>query len=68
MSVIKVIGIDLGKSVFHLIGHVHSGREVYRHKLNRVKLIQFISVWTAPSIMDNFHLSFGLSKIAGTDQ
>ena len=23
MSVIKVIGIDLGKSVFHLIGHEH---------------------------------------------
>lgn len=43
MSVIKVIGIDLGKSVFHLIGHDHSGREIYRHKLSRVKLVQFIS-------------------------
>ncbi|GAL13848.1 mobile element protein [Vibrio astriarenae] len=43
MSVIKVIGIDLGKSVFHLIGHDHSGREIYRLKLSRVKLVQFIS-------------------------
>ena len=32
MSVAKVIGIDLGKSTFHLIGHDYSGREIFRHK------------------------------------
>ncbi len=44
MSAIKVIGIDLGKSIFHLVGHDYSGRELYRHKFSRSKLIQFISV------------------------
>lgn len=44
MSAIKVIGIDLGKSAFHLVGHDYSGREQYRHKLSRRKLLQFISV------------------------
>lgn len=43
MSVVKIIGIDLGKSRFHLIGHDYSGREQYRHKLSRSKMIQFIS-------------------------
>lgn len=44
MSAIKTIGIDLGKSTFHLVGHDHSGQELYRHKFSRAKLIQFISV------------------------
>lgn len=44
MSAIKVIGIDLGKSTFHLVGHDYSGREQYRYKLSRSKLLQFISV------------------------
>jgi hypothetical protein len=44
MSAIKVIGIDLGKSIFHLVGHDYSGREQYRYKLSRSKLLQFISV------------------------
>lgn len=43
MSAIKIIGIDLGKSTFHLVGHDHSGQEIYRHKFSRVKLIQFLS-------------------------
>ncbi|HCM1331477.1 TPA: IS110 family transposase [Vibrio parahaemolyticus] len=43
MSTIKVIGIDLGKSTFHLVGHDYSGRQLYRHKFSRSKLIQFIS-------------------------
>ena len=43
MSAIKTIGIDLGKSTFHLVGHDHSGRELYRHKFSRIKLLQFIS-------------------------
>lgn len=43
MSAIKTIGMDLGKSTFHLVGHDHSGQELYRHKFSRAKLIQFIS-------------------------
>ena len=39
MSTIKVIGIDLGKSSFHLVGHDYAGQEQFRKKLNRVKLI-----------------------------
>lgn len=43
MSAIKTIGIDLSKSKFHLVGHEHSGQELYRHKFSRAKLLQFIS-------------------------
>ena len=44
MAIIRVIGIDLGKSTFHLIGHDYSGKEVFRKKLNRQKLLQLLSV------------------------
>jgi transposase len=44
MTTIRVIGIDLGKNTFHLIGHDYSGREVFRKKLNRHKLLQLLSV------------------------
>ncbi len=44
MTTIRVIGIDLGKNTFHLIGHDFSGREVFRKKLNRQKLLQLLSV------------------------
>jgi transposase len=43
MSLIKVLGIDLGKSTFHVIGHDHAGREVSRSKFNRAKLLQYLS-------------------------
>lgn len=43
MSTINVIGIDIGKSTFHLVGHDLSGREVCRKKLSRPKLIQFLA-------------------------
>ena len=43
MSTINVIGIDIGKSTFHLVGHDSSGREVCRKKLSRPKLIQFLA-------------------------
>ena len=33
MSNFRVIGIDLGKSTFHLIAHDYAGREVLRKKL-----------------------------------
>ena len=40
MSTIKVIGIDLGKSSFHLVAHDHAGQEQYRKRLTRVKLLE----------------------------
>lgn len=43
MSTIHVIGIDIGKSTFHLVGHDSTGREVCRKKLSRTKLIQFLA-------------------------
>lgn len=44
MSTINTIGIDLGRSTFHVVGHDYSGRQLYRHKFSREKLLQFISV------------------------
>jgi len=35
-----IIGIDLAKHVFHLIGHDLSGRETFRKKLTRQKTLR----------------------------
>ncbi|MBC7006814.1 IS110 family transposase [Photobacterium sp. BZF1] len=43
MSSLHILGIDLGKHCFHLVGHDSAGREVLRKKLNRSQLILFIS-------------------------
>jgi len=43
MSTIHILGIDIGKSTFHLVGHDSSGREVCRKKLSRPKIIQFLA-------------------------
>lgn len=43
MSTINVIGIDIGKSTFHLVGHDSWGREVCRKKLSRPKLVLFLA-------------------------
>ena len=43
MSTIKVIGIDLGKSSFHLVAHDYRGRELFRKHLSRAKLIEFLA-------------------------
>ncbi len=43
MSTIKILGIDIGKFTFHLVGHDLSGREVYRKRFSRPKLIQVLS-------------------------
>ncbi|MGB1309895.1 MAG: IS110 family transposase, partial [Leucothrix sp.] len=43
MMSIKVIGIDLGKSVFHLVAHDYRGQIEFRKKLSRQKLKEFLS-------------------------
>jgi len=43
MSTIKILGLDLGKSTFHLIGLDASGHEQLRHKFTRSKLIEFLA-------------------------
>lgn len=42
MSTIKVLGIDLGKSSFHVIGRDHSDKPIIRKKFSRTALIQFL--------------------------
>ncbi|KLV02751.1 transposase [Photobacterium aquae] len=43
MSSLHILGIDLGKHCFHLIGHDSAGRELLRKKFNRNQLILFLS-------------------------
>jgi len=43
MSLIKVLGIDIGKSTFHVIGHNASGQEQLKRKFTRDKLLIFLS-------------------------
>ena len=40
---IKTVGIDVGKSWFHLVGCNRAGKPVTRHKLNRGQLAQFVA-------------------------
>ncbi len=42
MSTIKVLGIDLGKSSFHLIGRDSREQNVFRKQLSRKRLIEYI--------------------------
>jgi len=42
MSLIKVLGIDLGKSSFHAIGRDESHNPIFRKKFTRRKLIEFL--------------------------
>ena len=41
--VIKTVGIDIGKTWFHLVGCNRVGTPVARHKFNRDKLMQFVA-------------------------
>lgn len=40
---IRTVGVDIGKSWFHLVACNRAGRPVARHKLNRGQLAQFIA-------------------------
>ena len=42
MSTIKVLGIDLGKSCFHIIGRDFSDNQVIRKKLSRSALLNYL--------------------------
>ena len=37
-----IIGIDLGKNSFHLVGHDHAGNQLFKKKLTRQKLLEFL--------------------------
>lgn len=40
---IKTLGIDVGKTWFHLIGCNRAGKPVVKHKFNRGQLVQFVA-------------------------
>ena len=50
MSDINILGIDIGKSTFHLVGHDVSGKEVYRKKLSRSKRIHYLPTLTPTTV------------------
>jgi transposase len=41
MDILDLLGLDIGKSTFHLIGHDAKGNEVLRKKFNRNRLLEF---------------------------
>ncbi len=43
MTTVTTVGIDLAKSVFHVHGVDTRGHEVFRKKLSRAKLAQFVA-------------------------
>lgn len=51
MNSTHIIGIDLAKHVFHLVGHDCSGRETFRTKLTRQKTLQFLSAHDAAIVV-----------------
>ena len=50
MSTIKVLGIDLGKSSFHVIGRDYSDNQIIRKKFSRSALIHFLHQLTPCTI------------------
>lgn len=50
MSTTHIIGIDLGKNTFHVAAHDKRGNELFRKKLSRSKLVEFLSC-IEPSII-----------------
>lgn len=54
---IKVIGIDLGKSSFHIVAHDHAGREQYQKRLTRTKLLEHLTGNHCRGILWRFSLA-----------
>ena len=44
MMKVKVLGIDLGKTVFHLIGMDEHGKIVLKKRYSRSQLLKFLSI------------------------
>ncbi|NVH74066.1 IS110 family transposase, partial [Paraburkholderia sp. JPY432] len=51
MQDVTVIGIDLGKRSFHLHGQDKSGKAVFRKKVSRQQLIEFLSNFHACTVV-----------------
>ena len=62
MSIIKVLGVDLGKSCFHLIGRDQRDHIVFRKKVSRQKLAELIS--QLPSCLIAFEACGGAHWLA----
>ncbi len=43
MSTIKVLGIDLGKSSFHVVGRDDTDTNCFRKQFSRPKLIDYLA-------------------------
>lgn len=43
MNSLALLGLDIGKSTFHLVGHDVRGHEVLRKQFNRNRLLQFLA-------------------------
>lgn len=41
MNSLTLLGLDIGKNTFHLIGHDACGHQVLRKQFNRNRLLQF---------------------------
>lgn len=63
---IKVLGIDLGKSTFHIVGRNSSDHAVLRKKYTRTKLIEFIA--NLPPCLIAFEACGGAHWLARTCQ
>ena len=51
MATITLIGLDIGKHSFHLVGHDASGKPLLRHQFSRSKLIEFLAKQPATRIV-----------------
>ncbi|MCW8886503.1 MAG: hypothetical protein OQK12_14830 [Motiliproteus sp.] len=45
MSTIKVLGIDLGKSSFHIVGRDQTGHTILRKKFSRPNSLNNSPIW-----------------------
>jgi transposase len=51
MEEVKLIGIDLGKHVFHLHGQNKAGKAVFRKKVSRKQLVEFFATLHACTVV-----------------
>lgn len=61
---VKVLGIDLGKSVFHLIGMDERGRIVLKRRYSRTQLFKFLA--NTPACLIGMEASCGCHHIGRT--